>query len=124
MVAARKKRTQIKKKRGSLIKKYGPFLEGLCNMPHRSRQKIINDCPKEILDCVGECCLNLIKGNVKLTNAQKEKLRSRENDIRYLSTKRVAIADKKKILNQKGGALLGLLLKPLLGSVLGSVLGQ
>lgn len=124
MVAARKKRMQIKKKRGSLIKKYGPFLEGLCNIPHRNRQKIINDCPKEILDCVGECCLNLIKGNVKLTNAQKEKLRSRENDIRYLSTKRVAVADKKKILNQKGGALLGLLLKPLLGSVLGSVLGQ
>ena len=123
-MAARKKRTQIKKKRGSLIKKYGPFLEGLCNIPYRFRQKIVNDCPKEILDCVGECCLNLIKGNVKLTKAQKEQLRSRKNDIRLLSTKRVALANKKKILNQKGGALLGLLLKPLLGSVLGSILGQ
>ena len=121
-MAARKKRTQ--KKKGSLLKKYGPFLEGLCNIPQRYRQKTVNDCPKEILDCVGECCLNLLKGNVKLTKAQKEQLRSRRNHIRLLSTKRVTVTNKKKILNQKGGALLGLLLKPLLGSVLGSILSR
>ena len=30
---------------------------------------------------------------------------------------------KKKTINQKGGALLGLLLKPFIGPVLGSILG-
>ena len=35
----------------------------------------------------------------------------------------MTLPEKKKIINQKGGALLGLLLKPLLGPIIGSVLG-
>lgn len=116
------RKTQRKKK-SSLIKKYGSFLEGLCQLPPKSRQKIINDSPKEVIDCVGECCLNIIKGNVHLTKAQKQQLQSRKQHIRNLSTKRVSVAAKKKIINQKGGAILGLLLKPLLAPLIGSVLG-
>ena len=35
---------------------------------------MIQDSPKEVIDCVGECCLNLINGNVSLTNTQKNQL--------------------------------------------------
>ena len=84
---------------------------------------MIRESPKEVIDCVGECCLNIIKGNVRLTNAQKQHLRSRKRHIRLLSKKKgVPIITKKEIINQKGGALLGLLLPPLLGSVLRGLL--
>ena len=98
-------------KRRPLIRKYGSFLDGLSRLPPKCRTKLINDSPKEVIDCVGECCLNLIKGNVPVSN-----------HIRLLSSKRVPVGYKKKLLTQKGGALLGLLLKPLLGSVLGTLL--
>ena len=123
-VTTTKRRQRNKsKKRGSLIKKYGTFLEGLTRLPNKCRQKIIKDAPKDVIDCVGECCLNYIKGNVRLTNAQKRKFQARNQDIRLLSSKQVTLPEKKKIINQKGGALLGLLLKPLLGPIIGSVLG-
>ena len=44
---------------------------------------MIQESPKEVIDCVGECCINLIKGNVRLTNAQKNQLRARINIYVY-----------------------------------------
>ena len=51
-------------------------------------------------------------------------LRARKQHIRLLSSKQVPLDTKKKIINQKGGALLGLLLKPLIAPIIGSVLGE
>ena len=109
-------------KRRPLIRKYGSFLDGLSRLPPKCRTKLINDSPKEVIDCVGECCLNLIKGKVPVSSAQKKTLNAKKHHIRLLSSKRVPVGYKKKLLTQKGGALLGLLLKPLLGSVLGTLL--
>ena len=117
--------TVHKKRRGQkriLIKKYGHFLQGLTQIPGKYRQKMIQHCPKEVIDCVGECCLNIIKGNVKLNSAQKQRLRPRKNHLLLISSKKVPVAQKKKIINQKGNALLGLLLKTLIGPVIGSIL--
>ena len=86
-VTTTKRRQRNKsKERGSLIKKYGTFLEGLTRLPNKCRQKMINDAPKDVIDCVGECCLNYIKGNVRLTNAQKRKFQAGKQDIRLCGT--------------------------------------
>ena len=76
MAATTTKRRQRKKlnKRGSLIKKYGTFLDGLTRLPNKCRQKMVNDTPKNVIDCVGEC---------------------------LLSSKQVKLPEKKKIINQK-----------------------
>ena len=66
---------------------------------------MIQESPQEVIDCVWECCINLIKGNVRLTNAQKNQLRAKKQHIRLLSSKLVPIDTKNKIINQKGGAL-------------------
>ena len=121
MAATKTKRSKMLKKK-SLIKSYGSFLEGLTHLPPRNRQKMINNSPKEVIDSVGECCLN-IKGNVRLTKAQKKQLQARHRHIRLVSSKQVSLPEKKKMINQKGGALLGLLLKPLIAPIVGSVLG-
>ena len=49
---------------------------------------------------------------------------ARKQHIRLLSSKQVPLVEKKKIINQKGGALLGLLFKPLIAPIIGSVLGE
>ena len=93
-----------KKRRGQkriLIKKYGHFLQGLTQIPGKYRQKMIHDCPKEVIDFVGECCLNIIKGNVKLSSAQKQKLRPKKHHFLLIFSKKVPITQKKKIINQK-----------------------
>ena len=74
-----------------LIRKYGSFLDGLSRLPPKCRTKLINDSPKEVIDCVGECCLNLIKGNVPVSNAQKKTLNAKKHHIRLLSSKRVPV---------------------------------
>ena len=119
----RRRKLQNKMRKKSLIKTYGTFLEGLTHLSNKCRKKMIQESTKEVIDCVGECCINLIKGNVRLTNAQKNQLRARKQHIRLLSSKQVPL-DTKKNINQKGGALLGLLLKPLIAPIIGSVLGE
>lgn len=118
----RKTRHSKKKKHSSLLRKYGPFLHGVGHAPPQLRKMIIQKCPKGAIDCVGECCLNIIKGKVRLTKAQKDRLRKRKNHLRLLSSKQVSVASKKRIINQKGG-ILPLLLKPLLVPLIGSVIG-
>ena len=94
----RRRKLQNKMRKKSLIKTYGTFLEGLTHLPNKCRKKMI-----EVIDCVGECCINLIKGNVPLTNAQKNQLRARKQHIRLVSSKQVPLDTKREIINQKGG---------------------
>ena len=108
-------------KRRPLFRKYGSFLDGLSRLPPKCCTKLINDSPKEVIDCVGECCLNLIKGNVPVSNAQKKTLNAKKHHIRLLSSKRVSVGYKKKLLPERW-SFTRLLLKPLLGSVLGTLL--
>lgn len=115
---------RCQKKNKSLIKTYGTFIEGLSHIPHKYRKKIIQECPKEVIDCIGECCVNIIKGSVRMHPAHKKPLQAKKQLIRRLSSKEVTPDEKKKILNQKGGAILGVLLKPLIAPIIGSVLSE
>ena len=105
VTTTRRRKLQNKMRKKSLIKTYGTFLEGLTHLSNKCRKKMIQESPKEVIDCVGECCINLIKGNVRLTNAQKNQLRARKQHIRLLSSKQVPLDTKKKIINQKGLSL-------------------
>jgi hypothetical protein len=67
-----------------------------------------------------ECAQNLLKGNVKLTKGQREKIRSRKQSFRKLVFKRTPLAKKRQIL-QKGG-FLGALLRPIVAA-LGGLFG-
>ena len=94
----RRPRKMLKKKQSSLIKSYGSFLEGLTHLPPKYRQKMINNSPKEVIDSVGECCLNIIKGNVRLTKAQKQNLQARQRHIRHRVQSKFLCQRKRKLL--------------------------
>jgi len=94
--------------------------------PHNVRKKLVKTAQKPVIDCVSECCHNVLKGNVHLTKAQKTKLHPTRQHLRQLASKSVSIQKKKRILNQKGGILplLAAPLLPLLGkAVIGGIGG-
>jgi hypothetical protein len=77
------------------------------------RKAIISNCRNDLLISISECVLNLLNGNVTLTECGKRKLRKHKTVLRSLADKRVPLTRKKKIIVQRGGFLL-----PLLGAVL------
>ena len=60
-----------------------------------------------------ECALNCLKGNVPLTDGQKQKLCRHKQKLRSLPDKNNSLTEKRELLVQKGGFIF-LLLKPLL----------
>jgi len=67
-----------------------------------------------------ECAKNIIKGNVALTKAQRERIHKRKQSFRKLALKKTSLKEKRRIV-QRGG-FLGALLGPII-SALGSLFG-
>jgi hypothetical protein len=74
---------------------------------------IVSNCDRELVNSICECVLNVLNGNVKLSDCVKRKLRKQKNVLRKVVDKRVPISGKKKLIVQRGGFLL-----PLLSAVL------
>jgi hypothetical protein len=86
----------------------------------RVRKQLIQKGGKEIVGCVSECCINILKGNVPLNSKQKAYLTKHKKKLRVLSEKKTSLRKKKQIL-QSGGFPLAAILAPV-ASVLGSLL--
>jgi F0F1-type ATP synthase beta subunit len=81
----------------------------------------------DLLQCLSECALNVLKGNVDLTPSEKAKLTKYKQKLRKVANKKVPLKQKHKIV-QTGGfvpALLAPVVKavvvPLIGKAIGSV---
>ena len=80
----------------------------------------MKEASADLIKALCECTLNILKGNIKLTTAQKKKLARYKNILRSLAVKRTSMKKRKTIL--QSGGLIGALLSPVLG-VLGALLG-
>ena len=61
------------------------------------------------LRSVGECALNVLQGNVKLSECAKRKLRKFRRQLRTVADRHVPVARKKNVIIQSGGFLVSLL---------------
>ncbi len=86
-----------------------------------ARKKYLATCSQDFVDALCECCKNLLKGNIPVRPAQLKKLKRHKLVLRKLANKKTSVAQRRKILQQKGG-FLGLLIKPLI-TLAGSLLG-
>jgi len=77
------------------------------------RKAIISNCDKELIHTISECALNVLRGNVNLTDCQKKRLRKFKGSLRTVVDKRVPLSRKKRLINQSGGFLI-----PLISAVL------
>ena len=103
------------------LKRNAAFIKLLHNANPKTRKAMLKShCTDDFINCVSECCVNVLKGHVPLTKAQFEPLRYRRRTLRALSLKKTSRNEKRKLI-QTGG-FLGFLLGPIV-SLLGSLLG-
>ena len=88
-------------------------LHNLKDANPKLRLAIISNCDKDIVHSISECALNLLRGNVKLSDCQKRKLSKYKVKLRSVVGKRVPLSRKKELIVQRGGFLV-----PLLSAVL------
>ena len=105
----------------NLVHKHAVQLKMLRDATPKLRKQILHHCDKDFLNCVCECVKNVLKGNVPLTSAQKQKLSRHRNKLRELVLKKTP--KKKKIDKIQKGGFLGALITPIL-SILGGLLGS
>lgn len=101
------------------LKKHAACLQMLSTAKPKMINAIIRNADAKLIHCLCECAHNVLKGNVRLTSAQKSKLKRYRQHLRNLAYKKKA--NKKKIL-QTGG-FIPALLAPIAAAVLPSLLG-
>ncbi len=77
------------------------------------RKAILQNLPTDTIRCICDCAHNVLRGNVKLSPKQKKALLKHKKALRDLASKRGSLANKKRVLVQKGG-LVSAVLGPLL----------
>lgn len=85
----------------------------------RARKQLIQSGDQQLINCVSECCQNILEGKVPLSPETKQKLAKHKTSIRTVAKKKTSLKKKKDII-QKGG-FLGLVL-PAVAGFLGSML--
>lgn len=103
------------------IKRNLPLLQMMCGAKPGLIKAVLKGASPDLIHALTECSLNVLKGNVRLTQAQKKQLSRYKQSLRSLARKATSVKRRKQILQQ--GGFLGALLKPVLG-VLGGLLGS
>lgn len=98
------------------------ILKALLKVNPEQRLAILKTADKNLIKCLCGCALNLVKGNVPVTPILRRKLGKYKKSIRALAHRRGSWKAKKKVLLQRGGGFVPLLLGPILSAVLTSVL--
>ena len=97
-------------KMSAVVKRALPLLETLVNANPKLKKAIIQYASPDLVTAISEIALNMLKGIIKLTPQQKQRL-SRYKEFRSLAKKTLSVKKKRKILVQKGtGAGLAVLL--------------
>ena len=76
----------------------------------RKRRLLLQKCNKCIYIAISEIARNTINGNISLSEKRKYNLKRYKESIRELARKNISLNRRKKIINQKGGFLPGLLI--------------
>jgi len=97
------------------------LLNVLAKSNRKQKKAILETCDVDLVKCLAEISLNLLKGVIPVNPTQKKKLKRYRRLLHELADKKVSLRTKKEKLNQQGGSLLGLLLPTVL-STLGNLL--
>lgn len=93
-------------------------LKFLLQAKPKYRRALLQAADKDLVHCVCECVHNTLKGKVPLKPNQKSKLCKYKKLLRKIIKPGENYKQKKKLLIQKGGAFLPLLLASLISGVL------
>ena len=87
-----------------------------------NRRRIVTKAPNNVIKAISNAALNVARGDVHLSPAQRALLTRYKSDFIPLIERKMPLAKKRKVLSQKGGlAILPIILSSVL-STLGSAL--
>jgi hypothetical protein len=92
-------------------------LEHLCKCTNTQRKAILKNANKELIQCISECVLNCLNGNIHLMKDEKTKLQKFKNNLRDLVKSRQSLKNQRNILIQKGGYILPVILPAIIESL-------
>jgi hypothetical protein len=99
------------------------FLQKLVAASPKSRKEFIANADKEKILCICEIFMNLLDGNIPLDTEVKSKLKKHKHVIRFVKSRKPSIDLKRKVLIQKGGALISALV-PAMGFLMSLLQGD
>jgi hypothetical protein len=76
---------------------------GVCRDPAAYRS-VVRAAPDSVLKAICNAALNVERGEIKLSPARKTLFRQHRQQIANLTSRRVGLASKRRILEQSGGA--------------------
>lgn len=106
------------------LKRNVALLNVLSQASKRQREAILNTATRDQINCICDCCNNILRENIPLTPLDFNNLKRYQSIIRYLARDKNPrkYKQKKQFLVQEGG-FLPVLLAPILG-VVGSILAE
>lgn len=99
------------------LKKHFPQLKELKTQRKAIRKYILTQANAELVNCICECCLNVLNGNVKITKKQRKVLLPYGKILRMLAQRGVPVETRRQRILQRGGGFLPALLVPILSVV-------
>ena len=87
----------------AVVRRALPTLKTLAGANTKLRKAIIQHASPDLVKAIAEIVLNMLKGVIKLTPHQKQRLSRYKKQFYSLAKKGVSIAKKRKLLLQKGG---------------------
>lgn len=85
-----------------------------------TRQLLVSTSQPRLIAAIIEIALNLLCGNIRCSSRQRKQLKKYKKQLRELAFTSVldrSCKKEKKIINQKGGSLLSLLIPPALSAI-------
>ena len=105
-------------KMSAVVRRALPLLKTLVDANPKLKKAIIKYASPDLVMAISEIALNMLKGVIKLTPQQKQRLSRYKKEFRSLAKKNLSVNKKRKILVQKGGGAGLAVLLPLALSLL------
>ena len=114
------------RKKCPISKKHANILRALNQLEGKQRADLLSCADHNLVKCLCECALNILRGNVPLKPGEKNRLKKHAKLLRLLSVKRKddKFRAKKKLLLQHGGGGTGGFLPALLAPIIAAVVDK
>ena len=101
------------------LKAHAPYLHVLATGNPKQREGVLAGASKELIYCICECALNILRGNVSLSTKEKKSLKRHRQKLRDLSNKKISIKKKRQLMLKQRGGWVTAVLAPILSSLAG-----
>jgi len=75
----------------------------------RLHKALITNCNKELVNCISDCVLHMVNGNLKLSDCNTSRLQKHKSALRKVADTHVSLSGKKRLIAERGVFLLPLL---------------